>query len=73
MKNKCLDFVGSDFVSLGVWATVSLGVWVTVSLGDWATVSLGDWATVYLRDRAIVTLGTEFIQEEKRWLNQNNF
>ena len=57
-------------VSLGDWATVSLGDWATVSLGDWATASLGDWATVSLRDWAILTLGIEFDQKEKRWLNQ---
>ena len=51
-------------MSLGDWATVSLGDWATVSLGDWAIVSLGVWA--------FVTLGTEFNQEEKRLLNQND-
>ena len=33
--------------------------------------SLGDWAIATLEVWAIVTLGTEFNQEEKRWLNQN--
>ena len=43
-----------------------------MSLGDWTTVSLGDWAIVSLGVWAIVILGTEFNQEEKRWLNQND-
>ena len=42
-----------------------------MSLGDWAIVSLGDWASVTLGVWAIEALGTEFNQEEKRWLNQN--
>ena len=54
-----------------IGATVSQGDPATVSLGDWAIGSLRDWATVNLGDWAIVTLGTEFNQEEKRWLNQN--
>ena len=43
-----------------------------MSLGDWTTVSLGDWAIVSLGVWAIVISGTEFNQEEKKWLNQND-
>ena len=50
---------------------MSLGDWDTVSLGEWAIVSLGDWANVCMADCDTVTLGTEFNQEEKRWLKQS--